>query len=66
MLLLSQIINEDAASNLRIKAMYLRAEIYELEERHDLAIKQLEATSIKGGDWALKAKTKLEETYGFN
>jgi tetratricopeptide (TPR) repeat protein len=66
MLLLSQIINEDAASNLRIKAMYLRAEIYELEGRHDLAIKQLEATSIKGGDWALKAKTKLEETYGFN
>jgi len=65
MLMLSKVINETAASNLRIKAMYLRAEIYELQGRHELAIKQLEATVQKGGEWASKAKGKLENDYGF-
>lgn len=64
-LLLSKVVNDDTVSNLRIKAMYLRAEIYELQERFELARKQLEATSKKGGEWALKAKVKLEKEYGY-
>jgi TolA-binding protein len=65
MLILSKVINEDAISGLRLKAMYLRAEIYELQERFELSKKQLEAISKKGGEWAIKAKTKLEENYGY-
>lgn len=65
MVLLSRVINDDVISPLRIKAMYLRAEIYEKEERPELAIKQLEATARKGGEWAQKAQEKLEKTYGY-
>ncbi|MCE5316324.1 MAG: tetratricopeptide repeat protein [Parachlamydia sp.] len=60
MLLLSQAINDDTISSLRVKAMYLRSEIYALQGRHDLARKQLEATARKGGEWALKAKERLK------
>ncbi|MDB6080815.1 MAG: hypothetical protein JWO53_87, partial [Chlamydiia bacterium] len=60
MVLLSQIINNNTASQLRIKAMLLRAEIYELQKRNDLAIKQLEAAATKGGEWGEQAKQKLE------
>ena len=60
MLILSQAINDDTISSLRVKAMYLRAEIYALQGRHDLARKQLEATAKKGGDWALKSKERLK------
>lgn len=63
---LSAVINEDVLSPLRVKAMFLRAEIYELEGREELAIKQLEATSRKGGEWAKKAKEKLKENYGYS
>lgn len=65
MLLLSKAINDDAVSGLRIKAMYLRAEIYATQGRHELAKKQLDAASKLGGEWALKAKRKLEEDYGY-
>ena len=65
MLILSKVINEDAASSLRLKAMVLRAEIYQQQGRHELARKQLEATAKKGGEWALKAKEKLEKDYGY-
>jgi tetratricopeptide (TPR) repeat protein len=65
MLLLSKAINDDAISSLRVKAMFLRAEIYSLEGRRELAKKQLEATSRNGGEWALKAKQKLDEDYGY-
>jgi TolA-binding protein len=65
MLILSKVINNDAASGLRIKAMYMRAEIYELQGRFELARKQLEATSKKGGEWSQKAKQKLETDYGY-
>ncbi len=61
MLLLSQVINDDAVSGLRIKAMLLRADIYALEGRPELAQKQLEATARKGGEWGQKAKEKLKE-----
>lgn len=64
MLILSKAINDDAISSLRVKAMFLRAEIYALQGRHELAKRQLEATSKKGGEWALKAKLQLEKEYG--
>lgn len=60
MLLLSEAINDDTISSLRVKAMYLRSDIYALQGRHDLARKQLEATAKKGGEWALKAKERLK------
>ncbi len=66
MRLLSRVINEDTVSTLRLKAMYLRSEVYELQGRHELAVKQLEATARKGGAWAQKAQEKLEKDYGFN
>ncbi|MBA3236756.1 MAG: hypothetical protein H0T62_00195 [Parachlamydiaceae bacterium] len=65
MLILSKVINAHTISSLRIKAMYLRAEIYSAQGRHDLARKQLEATSKKGGKWATKAKAKLDADYGY-
>lgn len=66
MLILSKVINNDAISSLRMKAMYLRADIYEQQGRPELARKQLQATSKGGGEWALKAKKKLEENYGYH
>lgn len=66
MLYLTKAINEDAVSGLRIKAMYVRAEIYELQGRFELARKQLEATSHKGGEWAKKAKEILKDKYGYH
>lgn len=63
--ILSKVINDDCISSLRVKAMYLRAVAYELQGRRELARKQLEATSKKGGEWAHKAKEKLEKTYGY-
>ena len=64
MRLLSKVINAETASPLRLKAMYLRSEIYELEERPELAIRQLEAMTKKGGEWASQAKDKLKRQYG--
>lgn len=61
MRLLSQVVNDEAISALRVKAMYLRAEVYALQGKPELALKQLEATSKKGGEWGLKAKEKLRE-----
>ncbi len=63
MLILSKVINHDAVSSERLKAMFLRAEIYEKQGRFELARRQLEATAKKGGPWAMKAKSKLEENY---
>lgn len=64
-LILSKVVNDDSISSLRVKAMYLRAEAYELQGRRDLARKQLEATAKKGGEWAVKAKAKLDKQYGY-
>ncbi len=66
MLSLSKIINEGIVSNLRVKAMYLRAEIYELQGRQELAQRQLEAASKKGGEWARMSQDRLIAEYGFN
>lgn len=63
MLVLSRVINHRAVSSLRVQAMYLRAHIYKLQGRHDLAYKQLKATAKKGGQWAAKARLALETEY---
>ena len=65
MLFLSRAINDEAVSSLRIKAMYLRADLYTLQGRHELARKQLESASRNSGEWAQKAKQKLIEEYGY-
>lgn len=59
MTLFSQVINQNVASPKRIDAMFLRADLYEIQGRHALAIKQWEAIAKKGGDRAQEAKTKL-------
>lgn len=64
MLVLSQVINDDAISALRLKAMFLRSEIYEKQGRFELARKQLEAAAPKGGEWGARALAKLEKEYG--
>lgn len=64
MLTLSKIINEGIVSSLRVKAMYLRAEIYEDQSRKELAQKQLEAAAKKGGEWGKMAQDKLTKEYG--
>jgi tetratricopeptide (TPR) repeat protein/TolA-binding protein len=69
MLQLSEVVDYHAVSSLRLKAMYLRAEIYAEQGRLKLARKQLESLSLKGGSkdpWALKAKEKLQQEYGFD
>lgn len=64
-LILSKVVNDDAISALRLKAMYLRAETYEQQGRPELARKQLESMVKKGGIWALKAQEKLGTDYGY-
>ncbi|MEI8366324.1 MAG: tetratricopeptide repeat protein [Parachlamydiaceae bacterium] len=64
-LTLSKVVNDDAVSSLRLKAMFLRAETYEIQGRPELARKQLESMVKKGGVWAQKAKEKLETNYGY-
>lgn len=59
MRLLSKIINSDRATPLRIEAMFLRAEIYQLQGKPELALRQLEAVVKKGGDWAELAQQKI-------
>lgn len=56
MLTLSDVINSDLASSLRIKAMVMRALIYEMQERPELARRQFETAFLKGGEWAEKEK----------
>ncbi len=65
MRMLSKVINSDAISSLRIKAMFLRAEVYELQDRPELAAKQLDACRNKGGAWAVRAQTKLNNEYSY-
>lgn len=65
LLTLSKVVNEDVISALRIKAMILRAEVYEEQGRRELARRQLETASRKGGEWAKQAKKRLIENYGY-
>lgn len=64
-LIFSKVVNDDAISGLRIKAMYLRAGAYELQGRRDLARKQLDAVAHKQGEWAVKAQERLNKDYGY-
>ncbi|MCC5832653.1 MAG: tetratricopeptide repeat protein [Chlamydiales bacterium] len=64
MRLLSKVINADTISPLRLQAMYFRAEVYELQGRRELAIRQLEAMVKKEGEWAMQAQEKLRLEYG--
>jgi tetratricopeptide (TPR) repeat protein len=61
---LSYVINADVASPFRIEAMVRRAEIYALQQRPELAIRQLESAAKFGGEWGEKAKLLLRESYG--
>lgn len=61
MLLFSKAINRNVVSSHRLRAMYLRAEVYRKQGREELAKKQWEAVAMKGGEWGLRAKQKLEE-----
>lgn len=61
MLLFSKAINRNVVSSQRLRAMYLRAEVYLRQGREELAKKQWEAVALKGGEWAQRAKKKLEE-----
>ncbi|MCB1113756.1 MAG: hypothetical protein KDK62_03280 [Chlamydiia bacterium] len=56
-LLLSEVINSDLASSVRIKAMVIRALIYDQEGQDKLARRQYESAFRKGGKWA---QEKLE------
>ena len=53
---LSRIINEEAASQKRIEAMLLRADLYKRQGRKVFALRQLEAVMQKGGRWGQQAK----------
>lgn len=65
MLILSKVINCDAASSLRLKAMFLRADVYQRQNRLVLAKRQLETIAKKGGEWAKKAQEKLNLEFRF-
>ncbi len=58
--LLSRAVNDHVISELRLKAMFLRAEIYIRQEREELAIRQLTSLAKMEGEWAQKAKEKLD------
>lgn len=66
MALLAWVINGPYVSSLRIKAMILRADLYLLLHRRDLAIRQLISVVAKGGEWGAVAERKLRELYGIN
>lgn len=56
LLTLSEVINSDFASPCRIKAMVMRALIYEKEGKQKLAQRQYESAFLKGGAWAQSMK----------
>lgn len=62
---LSEVINYQAISSLRLKAMLLRAEFYATQGKRILAKKQLESLALKGGEWAQKAKEILDKEYKY-
>ncbi|GEM_PF-2147296 len=61
LILLSNAINEDIASPLRLKAMYLRGRLYQEEGQDDLAYRQFKTLSRFSGDYANLAKEKVRE-----
>lgn len=63
---LSEVINYQAVSQLRLKAMYLRAQFYAEQAKPALAKRQLESLALKDGPWGQKAKEQLETEYGYH
>lgn len=63
MLALSKVINDDSISHLRLKAMLMRAGLYEKMGRPELARRQLEFVAKLNGEWAELAKLKLDSEY---
>lgn len=63
MLVLSKVINDDSISHLRLKAMFLRAALYEKMGRPELARRQLESVAKMSGEWAEQAKIRLVNDY---
>lgn len=63
---LSKVINNGQSSKLQAKAMYLRAEIYTLQGKKDLAMKQLEMIVSQNNEWAKLAQAKLVKDYSRN
>lgn len=63
---LSKVINNGRNSKFQAKAMYLRAEIYKLQGKKDLAVKQLEMIASQNNEWARLAQAKLVKDYGRN
>ncbi len=64
MRLLSKVVNHEAISPIRTEAMYLRADIYSSQGKTELALKQLQAAAVKGGEWGIKAHDRLTKEYG--
>jgi len=64
-LTLSKVVNDETISHLRLKAMFMRANLYTLDHRPELARKQLESLAQKKGEWAIKAKQQLEKEHDY-
>ena len=58
---LSNVVNHPTISHLRVEAMVHRADLYLLEGKPELALKQLKAASIKSGKWGEIAKDRLNK-----
>ncbi|OJU81815.1 MAG: hypothetical protein BGO10_07985 [Chlamydia sp. 32-24] len=56
---LSNVVNDESASFIRLKGMYLRALLYEKMQKKEFARKQLESLALKEGFWAKQAKERL-------
>lgn len=59
LLTLSKAINDESVSTMRLKAMYLRGDVYERQGRYELARRQWESVARQNGEWAIKAQNKL-------
>ncbi len=62
-LTLSKAINSPVASSERLRAMCLRAAIYEDEKKDDLAQNQWKTIASKKGHWAALAQQKIRKDY---
>jgi tetratricopeptide (TPR) repeat protein len=61
--ILSKALDDSSASALRNQALILRAEIYELQGKRELAFHQLEKVAQQEGEWGQWARTRLRQNY---
>lgn len=64
-MVLSNLINEFSEEKHAVKAMFIRAELYELQGRREMAQKQLQVAAKKEGEWAKMSKDRLMALYEF-